>query len=232
MTIKISDSENRYPSCIWIDLSTRRIDEARFDLIANLRFGQHEISIRNGKAIFGLKKGKLKVLLENGEVGVKDIHLDRVFATEISFKIENKQEAGAQIGAKLGGKTEGISANINQASTAGKEYEYKEYQVHTEGYLNDPTWIFQVKTERDILQGLLQNADLATVTLQAKPFTATATFEVMDDDDVYLIDGSLLWQKNITQIKIAVLERSIVKRWLNFALQEKPYLSQQVLQNG
>lgn len=215
-----------------MELKTNRINEAQFDLVANIRFGEHRIPINNGEAVFGLRKGKLKVLLTNGKVSLENIKLDGEFQTEVEIKVKEGKETGGQIDGKLGGKSQGIGGIVKNTSKQEKELSYKDYQVSTEGSLQDPAWVFEVKTNKEILEGLLKSADLAEVQVNAKPFSLLATFEVEDNQDIHLVNGSLLWKKNITKKKMAVLERSIIKRWLQEILKEKPYLSRQELTHG
>ncbi len=215
-----------------MELKTRRINEAQFDLVANIRFGKHRIPINNGEAVFGLRKGKLKVLLTNGKVPLENIKLNGEFQTEVEITVKEGKETGGQIDGKLGGKSQGIGGSVKSASKQEKELSYKDYQVSTEGDLQDPTWVFEVKTNKEILEGLLKSADLAEVQVNAKPFSLTATFEVENNQDIHLVNGSLLWQTNITKKKIAILERSIVNRWLKEILNEKAYLSLQELTHG
>ncbi|MEL6440121.1 MAG: hypothetical protein AAFQ80_12800 [Cyanobacteria bacterium J06621_8] len=215
-----------------MELSTKRINEAQFDLVADIRFGKHEIPIRRyGRAIFGLKKGKLIVKLTNGETPLRNIKLNKKFQTVVEVKVQQEKGKEGQITGKLGGKTQGIGGETKQSSREGKEYTYKAYQVNTEGGLEDPTWVFECKIEK-FLEGILCESELACIDVKEKPCSLLATFEIKDSDDIYLVNGSLFWQKDITKTKTAVIYRMIVNRLVEELLQEKPYLSRQELVHG
>lgn len=215
-----------------MELETKGIDEACFDLVAVIRFGQHKIPLkRYGEAIFGLRKGKLIVRLINGEVPLRNIKLDKEFQTEIAIKDQQEEGKEWQLMGKFGGRTQGIGAETKKASKEGQEYTYKDYQVKTEGGLEDPTWVFICKIEK-FLDGKLPETELATVNIKGKPCNLIATFEVDDSDDIYLVDGSLFWQKKITKKKSSAIYRMIVNRFVEELLREKPYLSRQELAHG
>lgn len=233
MTDKLPNPENRFENCVRMELETKGIDEVCFDLVANIRFGDHKIPIkRYGTAIFGLKKGKLIVKLTNGRVTVGNIKLDKEFQTVVEIKVQQEEGKEKQITGKLGGKTQGIGRDIKQGTKQGQEYTYKDSQVRTKGGLGDPTWFFEVKTNLEFLDGTLSKTDLATIDVEQKPCSLIATFELDDSDDIYLVNGSLLWQKNITKKKTAVLHRMIVNRLVEELLREQPYLSRQELAYG
>ncbi len=85
---------------------------------------------------------------------------------------------------------------------------------------------------KEILQGLLQNAELAIIGIKAKSCSLVATFNVARSEDLRLIDAQWLWRKNITKKKLAVIERGIVRLFLEKKVNLEPYLSRVYLAHG
>ena len=236
MTNSPPNSENRFPDCLRMELEIVPIqleeimdrilqgEPEQLNLILNMHFGKHREEIYGGSVTFGLKGGELKVELTNGEVPLKNIKLKDEFQTVVETEVQEEEGSESQVGA-------GVSANL--AATASRQEtgrraekaKSQEYKVITKGGLNDPTWIFAVKTSREILQGLLQNADLASIDVKAKPCSLLATFYIAKPEDIRLSDADWLLTKSITKTKMAIIERGIVRRFLEKKLREKPYMS-------
>lgn len=231
MAIDSSGCENRFPNCVRVELEIRPIDEDSFDLVADIRFGEQRIRTNKyGEVTFGLRRGRLKVELDKGKVPLRNIKLDKVFQTEVEVKVQQVEGQEKKVGGNLGFKA-GASAVGTSTSSAGQEFSYKEYRVRTEGEQTDPCWVFEAEY-MDFLEGLLREAELATVNVLEKPCRLIATFEVRNIEDICLKDGKLLGIKNITKKKLAVVERWIAKRWIEEALKDKPYLSRVELAYG
>jgi hypothetical protein len=200
----------------------------QIDLILNIYFGEHqeEIHYGSGNVTFGLKRGELKIELINGEVPLKNIQLKAEFQTVVETEVQEEKGGERQIGVQGALKTAGINAGSKTAKKKSVKVKTLEYQVRTGGGTpNEPSWIFEVKTSRQILEGLLQKTDLATIDVKSKPCRLVATFTLRKTEDICITNGELLWSKNITKKKIAVIERTIARRWLNEILNQKPYLS-------
>ncbi len=226
-----TNCENRFPNCVRMELEIKPIEEGSFDLVANIRFGEHTIRTRSyGEATFGLRKGKLKVDLDKGEVPLKNIKLDKEFQTEVEIKVQQEEGKEQQSGVNIGWKAGG-SAGSKKASKEGQEFRYREYQVRTEGGNADPCWIFEAKYQ-EFLEGLLQNASLAIVDVKDKPCSLIATFKVENIEDIRLKNGKFLGIKNITKKKLAVVERWIANYWIKNFLQNQTYLSKVELTYG
>lgn len=65
-----------------------------------------------------------------------------------------------------------------------------------------------------------------------KPCRLVAVFEVGKIEDIFLKDGQALGIKSITKKKLTIVERWIAKRWIEEALNDKPYLSRVELAYG
>jgi hypothetical protein len=113
-----------------------------------------------------------------------------------------------------------------------QKVKYKDFQVKATGTLTEPIWIFEVKTGKEILQGLLQNTPLATIDVTAKPCKLVPIFNVTRPEHICITDGAYLGTSNISKKKTAVIERGIIRRLLEGRLKEKPYLSRVELTYG
>ena len=230
MTTNPTICENRFPNCVRMELEIKPIDEDSFDLVANIRFGEYTIQTNSyGEATFGLRKGKLKVDLTNGQVPLKNIKLDKEFKTEVEIKFQQLEEKERQFGGNVGFKA-GVSAASKKNRTAGQELIIKKYQVRTEGGNTDPCWVFEAQYQ-DFLEGLLQDAELATVDTLERPCTLIVTFNI-NIEDIYLINGKFLGIKNITKKKLTIVERWIATYWIKNFLQNQSYLSRVELVHG
>jgi hypothetical protein len=83
-----------------------------------------------------------------------------------------------------------------------------------------------VERGEPVLKGFLKNTTLATMNVMAKPCSVKATFEVLPQD-VYMTEAKGLWSQNISKKRRAVIERAIIRRFLERKLM--PYLSRQEL---
>ena len=234
--------ENRFPDCVRMELEIVQIQPEGFlgriiqrepeqlDLILNIRFGKHREKIFGGSVTFGLKRGELKVNLTNGEVPLRNFKLKDEFQTVVEKEVQEEEARKSNIRAGLPANL-GITVTREETGKTAEKTKYKEYQVSTKGELKDPTWVFAVKTKREILQGLLQNAELASIDVKAKPCSLAATFNVPQPEDICLSDAKWLLSEGITKKKWAIIERGIVRRFLDKKLRQKPYLSQVKLEH-
>ena len=62
-----------------------------------------------------------------------------------------------------------------------------------------------------ILRGLLKQQPLGIIEGDATPYDCEATFEA-NPDDVKLTWGEVMWTKDITRTKLALIERAIALR--------------------
>jgi hypothetical protein len=247
MINSLPDPENRFPNCVRMELEISPIqpqgifnkifnklclkEPEQIDLILNIHFDeqQEEIHYRSGNVgniTFGLKRGELKIELIDGEVLLKNIKLKNDFQTVVETEVQEEKGGEGQIGAQGALKSAGINVGTKTAKKKSVKVKTLESQVRTGGGTPDkPSWIFEVKTSKDILQGLLQKTELAIIDVKSKPCRLVATFVVRKTEDICITNGELLWSKNITKKKIAVIQRTIARLLLNEILNQKPYLS-------
>jgi hypothetical protein len=95
-----------------------------------------------------------------------------------------------------------------------------------------PTWIFEVKTDKEVLEGLLQNATLATIDVQGKSCSLVATFEITNPQDICITDAQWLWVKDISDKKKKIIAAAIVRHFLEKKLKPISYLSRVELSYG
>lgn len=233
-TTNLTNCENIFEDLVRLELKIDHIKEKSFDLLADIRFREYKIPLAiYGDAIIGLKKGKLKVKLNNGAVPLANIKLDTIFQTEVEIDCErgNVTEKKGEVHAEP--ISIALVVNKTNIRTNRQRFTTKEYKVSSGGGSRDPYWDFEAKFE-DFLAGLSQNTELATVNVEEKPCSLTATFEVENIEDICLTKGSFLWGKNInmTKIRRAAIERGITKSFIKELLQEKTYLSRVELAYG
>jgi hypothetical protein len=212
-------------------VQTPQMTPMQVDLVFNINFGEHQEPLERGHVRFGLKRGELKVTLTNGEVPLKNIKLNDVFETVVEKEVDVEKGRESQAVGNLGINL-GASGTSKESNKTTDKIKYKEYQVRATGNLTEPIWIFEVKTDKEILQGLLQNAPLATIDVTAKPCKLVVTFNVTRPEHICITDGAYLGANSITKKKTAIIERGIIHRLLEGRIKEKPYLSQVELTYG
>jgi hypothetical protein len=209
-----------------------QIDPMQVDLVLNINFGQYYEILEGNYVTFGLKQGELKVTLTNGEIPLKNIKLNNVFETVVEKEVDVEKGREKQVVGNLGINLGG-SATGKESDKTGEKVKYKEYQVRVTGTLTEPTWIFEVKTHKQILQGLLQNTPLATIDIRSKPCKLVATFNVIAEH-IFITDAAYLGISGITKKKTAIIEKAIIRRLLDekLNLEDIPYLSRVELVYG
>lgn len=236
MTNALPDCEDRFPNCLRMELAIEPIETKGFlqkiwhkkpkqiDLSLNLHFGEHEEQIESGSVSFRIKRGKLKLELTNGEVPPQNIKLKYECQTLVEIE---EEEAGGNETEREESAVSNLEIGINFPGTerSNKKVQTWDYLVYSQGGLHDPTWIFVPKVDKQFLQGSLQNADLATVEIVDRPCRLIATFKVTKPDDIALTRFPARSQKNLSKKKIAIIERGIVRRFLDEKLKNPDYIS-------
>ena len=236
--------ENRFPRCLRMELDLsliqqkgiiERIRQTKLEqiyLILNIHFGEHqeEIHYGSGNVTFGIKRGELRIKLINGEVPLKNIKLKDEFPTVIETEIQKELERERQSGVKVVFKNPDITAGSKITKKEVEKIKNKEYQVRTGGgKVDEPIWVFEAKTDKAILEGLIQDTKLTTIDVKSKPCHLIATFIVKNTQDICITNGELLWSKNIIKKRSKIIERGLARLFLNEILNQKSYLSRQEL---
>lgn len=228
---------NQFPDCVFMKLHTLTQPEAlppilisaskqqntttkNIDLKLTIRFGEQEIKAPGGCVRFGLKRGNLKLGLENCKIPLETMGLIARFENEIELEVqqENGKEAEVHAAAASSMKFKGT----NKKSTKSK---YRTCQCHTQGTEIEPVWVFQAKTEEPILKGQITEERLGKVEIITKPCAVKAKFEVRGQRDLYLSESEgLFGAKNLSRNRTALFTRHFFLQFIESKLQ--PYLSQ------
>lgn len=237
------ENPNRFPDCVFVKLHKPSFDPdkkissvillphsteshapgtAEADLKLTIRFGQQEVEVPGGKVWFGLKRGELKLRLENGQIPIEKQELTAKLENEIEFEIHQEKgrelEGSTSLDIKTGliAKTKGINKTSTKAN-------FKTYSIFTRGTEEQPIWVFEVNKYQPVLQGQLNEVTLGLVNMFAKPCCIEAVFEIRGQQDISLTEADGLWSKDIGRNKLAILERELFLRFI--APKLKPYLS-------
>lgn len=170
---------------------------------------QRELLVR-GHVKFGLTGGRLRVKLKNAEIPASSNQLGRSYELVVPKK---KKPADAP-----------PQANFPSADTT--EPSQISCKVAVLGTPTRPVWVFEVDQGGSVLKGVLKNTALATLDVTAKPCYIEASFEVAPRD-IHLSEAEGLWPKNLSKKKSVVIERAIIRRFLEQKL--SPYLSRQAM---
>lgn len=235
------ESENRFSDCVFMKLHSVPIStEAKssilllksitdwktgscnqIELRLTIRFGEQEIKVVGGHVWFGIKRGELKLKLENGKMPLESLALTPVFETVIELEVQNEESSETE-GSTSVSVTGGVSARTKGSRKTATKAKYRDYQVTSRGSEIDPVWIFEAKTT-PTLSGKLDKELLGVLQLTEKPARVVSVFEIRGQMDLHLTQAGGLWTKDISRNKSALLEREIFLRTIAPKLQ--PYLS-------
>jgi len=183
-----------------------------------IRFGQQEIKLPEGRVWFGLKRGLLKLKLENGKIPTGNMGLTPTVELELVREQPEYNQAGEANIAVAGG------VSTQDAVKRSSHMMSRSCQVSTTGTEEAPVWEFAVETSEAILEGQLTEAWLGTIEANTQLSGVSATFEVWGQRDICLTHAEGLWATDISRNKEALLEREFFLRFIKPKLQ--PYLSQ------
>lgn len=241
---------DRFPSCVSIRLHSTPVPQdessksilistpsqqavvSEADLSLTIRFGEQEIKVPGGQVWFGLKRGQLRLKLENGRIPLEKV--DLIAPLELAVEVEDQQESGTsgELNLSLTGAVQpDPSVTVGGAGVKGgftnkksTKLKHKVHQCISGGTEVEPNWIFESKVEEQILVGQRTQEKLGTVEITINPCQVKATFEVSGQVDIRLTRSSSLWVSDIGRNKAALIERVFFLRFIAPKLQ--PYLSQ------
>lgn len=182
-------------------------------LYLTIQFKEQRERLVGGHIKFGLKGGKLRVKLKNVEIPDTSNQLGRSYELAVHKKQPLASIPHSEIPVNLPSQTNELLQLIS-------------CKVAVTGTPTRPVWIFQVDKDGSVLKGVLKNTELATLDITEKPCYIEATFEVAPRD-IHLSEAEGLWPKNISKKKSVVIERAIIRRFLELKL--SPYLSRQIM---
>lgn len=235
MTTTSPISENRFPDCVRMELEVVPVlpenplelkapVAKQVELVLDIRFGEHLEPLDNGSVTFGLKRGELRIKLDNGSVPLRNIKLSNLFSIAIEKQLQQEDSTERQESGNIT-LNPGATISSKQSNKNAATLKLQDYQVNTRGTAEEPIWIFETKVDNQLLQGLLQAVNLATVNLTARCLYLEATFTASIPKDIQIVDANWLWTKKITKKKTAVIEKAMVRHLLEKVINQKAYLS-------
>lgn len=236
-----TEPSNRFPDCVFVKLhcapvatesaaatviittGTRSSLDDPIELQLTIRFGTQEIKVPGGQVWFGLRRGELKLKIENGRIPIETTGLSALFKTFVPKEIQ-KRGGSEQEGSLTIAVASGFGTKAKTVSETTTKVMIEESQVSTRGTEEEPVWVFESKISDTPLKGQLSEASLGTVEVAVQPCKIQATFEVRGQRDICLTEAEGLWAKDLGRNKRAVLEREFFLRFIAPRLQ--PFLSQ------
>lgn len=231
-----SPHHNPFPDWLRMEMKVKQKQNAPFkpkqiDLVANIRFGTHTLNTYFGPITIGLNKGKLQTVIKNGKVPLGNIHLVNYLTLERDVQVKEEVTNETQFGVKgevnvsdqrkIGGSL-GAEKKIGQKRS--EEYQDKKYGVKTEGGESDPIWIFTSITG-EVLEGLLQEATLATIDVTKNPCTVVSTFQKPELKDIERIESSGLLTNFIDKKRKTIIHQLVIKKAFKKIFKNRAYLS-------
>lgn len=235
--INTLEPTNRFPDCLFMKLHilpiqhtepssiiqpSTNLQGARVDAVdlkLTVRFGEYEIKVLGGTVRFGLKRGNLKLKLENCKMPIEDMKLIAEFEDKIDMEIQQEEGKEAEVNV-----ARASSFKVKKINKTGSRTKYTTYQFHTKGTETEPIWVFEAKTAEQILKGQITKALLGSVEIISKPYSIKGNFEIKNQCDLHLFE-SMGWfkAKNLSRNATAILAREMYLRIIEPELQ--PFLS-------
>ncbi|MFZ1030168.1 MAG: hypothetical protein WAN66_28520 [Limnoraphis robusta] len=227
--------DNKCPDFLYFDLElkdtpTDRLQQAELpqkkDLYLTLNFNEEWLKLLGGKVKYGLRGGELRLSLKNCKTPYSDRCLNDEMKLVTEREVETQQgvEKSSNIGGSLSREKAELSAKQDYKNTETRKEKFQKtvYHVSTKGDERSPAWVFEADKDESVLKGTLADQKLATVDITEISHQLTATFEVVSKN-VYVGDAEGIWPDNISQNKLAIIEKLIINRLLESKL--KPYVS-------
>ncbi len=214
-----SNYKNTFPDCIFLKLHADLVAQSnsltnQIELKLTIRFGEQQWQEEDITVNFGLRSGKLNLKLSNSKILMETLGMTPQFQKvyEIEKSTEQSQSEAKGWAITLRG---GFTTTETKVTTEARKFKDEKYQVYTQVYTKgteeEMNWMFRLETNQLILQGILQAEKLGNLEVNSKPCQIEATFQI-EDEDVHIICTSGLWNQNIDQAKIALLEREFYYR--------------------
>jgi hypothetical protein len=223
---------------IRISLSIQFSDQQELDIpSSNLPRVLERLGMPGGKIKFGIRRGTLKLNLANCSLPLDKVGLCDTFQQTIGVEIQEEIAKEIQIGVSASG-TVGEKPSATGSGTAGwktgdkttQKHQFVQWQVHKTGGEQNPRWQFEQVAQKGVLKGTMKRESLGTISGQATPYQLIATFGV-EASDVKLTWGNIVYTKDITRSKLAIIERLIAMQCIQENLNGQP-LSEVRWQHG
>lgn len=223
-------TENRFPDCVHMDLVVNPLDTdegRKIQLFLTINFNLESVDTETKFGIieFGLRRGELRIKLDNGKVPYEFRELTGTLEPSI------KKEREVQEHAKLQKDMNASKPRLSQEKTSSKKdsYQILSCQITTKGSENNPAWVFETVTGEPILKGLLSKRLLGIVNkIESKPSIIEATFSVPFPKDLHITHATNSLTRFLSQNKLKIIRAQFAK-WF-FETQLEPYLCRQKIQ--
>lgn len=179
------------------------------------------LGIPNGKAKFGIQKGKLSINFRECRILLESIELGKPF--DIYHEVGRTQETGKEAEVKGSLPKPTLSGTSKETTKASQTSQDRDYQVSSSGFEENHSWIFEVKSKGPFLIGQLSQERLGLVQRNGQLSSIKAIFTALPES-IALLEGQLGLTKNISRNKLAVIERLLILKYIGPLLQ--PYISE------
>jgi hypothetical protein len=237
--------ENNCPVCLSIKLEGRLIQAEKqgifnlktksaatnqIQLYLALQFNEQEEPLPGRCLKFGIKGGKLKLRVDNGELSLASPGLKGAFELSGEPGRYNPESSNYQSGftVYLRERKPELQPSLEALKTVRKEAQAQlaVSGSRTQGLQENLTWVFAGEKDNSILQGSFNRTLLGTLRVKALPCRVEAIFCV-SPEDIYITDAAGLIPHRIGKKKKVIIHRAIARHLLKRKL--KPYLSRQEL---
>jgi hypothetical protein len=121
--MRLLATQNPYPDCVSLELTTTTVDSTQFDLYLHLQFNQQRMPLSNGSIKFGLKGGELKLKLENSQFSSANPDFDATYQITATA---SKNNPAWMLAPKLGqslleGSSQGVK--LGTVEVTGESYQ-------------------------------------------------------------------------------------------------------------
>ena len=190
--------------------------------------GGTRLGLPGGRATLGIKRGKLRLTLQNCKLLLEKTTLLEPFKASSTVQTRKTKSSSIQAGAASNAPSIGTQAT--EGSTEKTTVEV--FQVEKIGSEDKPAWIFEAYGDRPILEGMLTEIPLGTLQVDELPCEIAADFMVRGED--VQITWRRIEQENVHHYwarrkvekihpnKLAVIERAIALRYIKSMVESEP----------
>lgn len=233
-------TKNYFPDCVSLKLHFESDDEAKKGILSNVFTSsdkeqnyiilsltivlnkEQEIEIhmpqvvkalgmKDGKAKFGIREGKLSIAFSNCKILLETIELGQPFKIYIDVEETQEKSAESSITAKIPKPT--LSVDRKQINKESLKSQERRFQISNSGSEALHSWKFEVKDNAPCLVGTLKKKALGKIEYDADFFSIKACFTAQEEG-VRLTGGQIGLTKNISRNRLALIERAIALRYI------------------
>jgi len=208
---------NRFHDCAFIALVLGK-NNGRIEAVFTIVFGEHvESNTAIGEVRFGIRRGELKVDVENGHIAPAEIDFMKEFSfiTEVNaaeektgassntVKLMSSAKGKLGIEPSLASQLEaGAEATLQAETKRSRSFRSSVYHVRAHWHPRRPRWEFHTQLWEFYLEGLIDKRRFAVITMTASPLKFRYKFDIRPKDIVYTNVNFLTNVKSINKNKI------------------------------